>query len=507
MSKTTSLTKRGYSILKSEFSPSQLDSIRKDLTFKPFVKDDYGPPPDEFPIYLESPSKIYLPKHYGFDKFGQPSSIKIPEGVDIDLKFNGALRPHQQEFVNIFIKSCQDGPLTKNSHGGILSAQCAFGKTSSSLFLVSALKKKTLVIVHKEFLLHQWTDRIKQFLPEARVGRFQGSKIDIDDKDIVIGMLQSISLKDDLPEGIFDSFGFVIVDEAHHINAEKFSRALPRVNSKYMLGLSATPIRADGLHKIFFLYLGPIIYKYHPQNADKKVDVRVLHYFNSDPLYSKEEFMGMGKICTARMLNNITAYPRRNQMIIQLLRRLSVLGHNTLVLSDRREQLNWLFKEVEKFTTVGFYVGGMKRTELEASEKCQVILATYQMSSEGMDIPSLNAAIFATPKSAIEQSIGRIVRKVHEKIPIAIDICDEFSTFKYNLRGRVSTYKKLGYPVSHFNIHDYTSDSFDVLDSKVAEIFSTSKKPIIESKEPKETIETVDTGISLDLLDIYSSEF
>ena len=56
--------------------------------------------------------------------------------------------------------------------------------------------KKTLVIVHKSFLMKQWEERILQFLPNARIGKIQGEIIDIENKDIVLGMLQSLSVKE-----------------------------------------------------------------------------------------------------------------------------------------------------------------------------------------------------------------------------------------------------------------------------------------------------------------------
>ena len=93
----------------------------------------------------------------------------------------------------------------KDSGGGLLDVDPGKGKTVMALYIISKLKKKTLVIVHKSFLLNQWIERINQFLPSARVGKIQGQIIDIENKDIVIGMLQSLSQKE-YPENIFDSF-------------------------------------------------------------------------------------------------------------------------------------------------------------------------------------------------------------------------------------------------------------------------------------------------------------
>jgi superfamily II DNA or RNA helicase len=119
---------------------------------------------------------------------------------------------------------------------------------------------KTLVIVHKEFLLNQWIERIHQFLPTARVGKIQGSTVDVDNKDIVIGMLQSLSMKD-YPADTFTSFGLMVIDEVHHISSEVFSCALFKVVTKYTMGLSATMNRKDGTTKVFKMFLGDVVYK------------------------------------------------------------------------------------------------------------------------------------------------------------------------------------------------------------------------------------------------------
>jgi hypothetical protein len=103
----TILTKRGYAIVKSKFTEDELNTIKKDLTVTPYSPSDFGPPPASFPIFLESPLKIYLPKHYAFDKLGEPEQIKLSEGLDINLEFNGSLRPQQIEVIDKFLKSCE----------------------------------------------------------------------------------------------------------------------------------------------------------------------------------------------------------------------------------------------------------------------------------------------------------------------------------------------------------------------------------------------------------------
>ena len=231
MMQKTYLGQKGYTIFKDELSNEQTKKIINDLTIKPFVM---GSPMSNdqktYTTYRESGKKIYVPHYYGIEHFGLPKQYKLPEGDDINVEFAGTLRDYQEPVVNKFITHCE----TVKYGGGLLELPCAWGKTSAALYVLSKLKKKTIVIVHKEFLMNQWIERIQQFLPTARVGKIQGKIIDIEDKDIVIGMLQSLSMKE-YPASLFDSFGLTIIDEVHHISSEVFSNALFKLVTKHML--------------------------------------------------------------------------------------------------------------------------------------------------------------------------------------------------------------------------------------------------------------------------------
>ena len=126
----------------------------------------------------------------------------------------------------------------------------------------------------------QWRDRILEFLPSARIGKIQQDTIDIEDKDIVLAMVQSLSMKE-YPEDTFESFGLVIFDECHHLGAEVFSKCMAKVQSKYMLGLSATPNRKDGLRKVFEWYIGDIAYM-TKEKSDDDAKVDIIKYFSEE---------------------------------------------------------------------------------------------------------------------------------------------------------------------------------------------------------------------------------
>lgn len=489
----TILTDRGYAIVKKYFGFRDINRTKKELTVSPYVNENYSAKARPFPIYMESVKKIYLPKHYGFETFGDPDKIRsITNGNDIEVEFKGQLREKQIAPMETFMKSCEKGSLSLKSHGGIVSLPCGYGKTILALNLISRLQKKTLVIVHKEFLINQWRERIEQFLPDARVGLIQASKVDIQNKDIVLGMLQSISMKE-YPEDTFKSFGFTIIDECHHIAAEVFSRALPKINSQYSLGLSATPKRKDGLSKVFNWFLGPMIYEIKKRDGIK-VDVNVLEYNNKDQEYCNQELTGYGKICMPRMINNICNYTRRTELIIELIIRLRNKGKKILVLSNRRQHLKDIYELVieKDIDTIGFYIGGMKQSELKESESKNILLGTYTMSSEGMDIPDLDAIIFASPKSDIVQSIGRILRKQHEINPIAWDIVDNFPPFSKQYIKRRTYYRKLKYDINIYSIEDSNEISIEncikQLDNQpIKDARKSRKKKIKKEKIPNYT--------------------
>ena len=204
----TYIGQKGYTISKKDLTAKQIDFIKTELFAKPYNPGAPVNTATGFKVYRESVNKYYLPRCFGEKHFGPPQEIKISNGDDVYLDFNGQLRENQEVPVNTYLD------MVKKTQGGcgLLDLPCGFGKTSLSLYILSKLKKKTLVLVHKEFLFNQWIERIQQFLPEARIGKIQGPTIDIENKDIVLGMIQSISMKDyDL--SVFSSFGFTIIDE------------------------------------------------------------------------------------------------------------------------------------------------------------------------------------------------------------------------------------------------------------------------------------------------------
>ena len=441
----TYLGQKGYTLPKSELTIEQQKKIREDLTIKPYVP---GAPPmgdqKTFPAYRESSNKLYVPHYYGIDNFGTPKSYKITEGKDINLEFKGKLRENQEIVVSTYVKHVN----TVISGGGLLELPCAYGKTVLSLNIISRIQKKTFIIVHKEFLMNQWIERIGEFLPHARVGKIQGQIIDIEDKDIVIGMLQSLSMKE-YPPSIFESFGLTIIDEVHHISSEVFSNSLFKIITKYMLGLSATMNRKDGTTRVFKMFLGNVIFK-GKRDEERQVIVRAIEYKVDDDEFNEVKTDYRGNVAYSSMISKLCEYNRRSEFILKVLVDLLIENPNQqiMILAHNKNILTYFHDAIKhrNIATVGYYVGGMKEQHLKETESKKVVIATYAMASEALDIKTLTTLIMTTPKTDIEQSVGRILREKHSS-PMVIDIIDSHDFFKNQWRKRQVFYKKENYKI------------------------------------------------------------
>jgi len=581
MNLNTYLGQKGYTLSKNELTAEQQKQIKNDLTIKPFVM---GSPMNSadvktFPAYRESANKLYVPHYYGVEKFGTPKQYKIAEGDDINLEFNGVLRDYQEPVVNKFINHCN----TVGFGGGLLELYCAWGKTSGSLYILSKLKKKTLVIVHKEFLMNQWIERIQQFLPNARVGKIQGPIVDVVDKDIVLCMLQSLISKE-YDSSLFDQFGFTIIDEVHHISSQTFSTSLFKVVTKYMLGLSATMDRKDGTTNVFKMFLGNVIYKAE-KKSEHLVEVRAVTYKVDDDEFNDTILDYRGQPQNSSMISKLCEYNRRTEFIINTLcdfirvenvdleiihkhkvdmdksvPNCQICNKNnnyiirntccdsvkycmpcmenieakcgkgerpkcptckktlkyeqnyienpyvkpleqthTIVMAHNLNILHYMYKKFvcKNLASVGYYIGGMKEAQLKASENKQVIFASYGLSSEGLDIPTLNAEFLITPKTDVVQIIGRVLRAKHKfSHPIIYDFVDSHDVFQRQWLKRKAYYKKQNYKIIGTNSVEYNTDT-----SKWREIYQpknvTTDKMCIKTNH-KQTANKTDNSADID---------
>ena len=451
------MTTHGYALLKSSLTSEEDISIRKQLTVKPNTFSKYGGvEAEEFPTYLESATRLYLPRMWAREHLGPEESSVMVEGVPLpsNLKFTGKPYEYQENIINLFLEA---------DANGLICVPCGKGKTFMAISIAFRLGKRFMVIVDKEFLLDQWAGEMRSLCPGIRIGRFQTDQMEVEPEmyDCTICMIQTI-VKRQIPETVLRSYGFTIFDECHHLGAKHFSKVLNKIQTKHMLGLSATPTRDDGLTKVFEWHLGKPVYWEKKREADETVRVEILRYENDDPAYTNTPTNSRGEVILPRLLTQIVNCRERSLFIADKLKELiKEPTRRILVLSERighLEDLEALLKSTG--VKMGYYIGGMKTAVRDlAATEAQILWASYAMASEAMNIKTLNCVVMASPRRKIEQSIGRILRQRPEErslAPLIVDVVDIHGPMSSQSRNRIQFYRKCGYKVI-----DGTDDSDD----------------------------------------------
>ena len=438
---------------KSELPPEKLRTLRDKLTIHPSEYQPDGSYEQGAPIflYVEDAKRdmMGIAREYFFThrRPGIQLVSKVSEGGKWpgDLQFNGELREEQQRGKVEITSMFEAGKL-----GGILKAPPAFGKTVAALSIIAAMRVPTLVVLHKEFLVGQWRKRIKQFLPDAKVGLCQQDKCTYRGKHIVLGMVHSLAAGKRYPKPFYNWPGLVITDEVHRVGAATWSRVPTMFPAKHRLGLTATDRRKDGAQNVFYYHIGPVIF----ESKEKRLGFKVKRVWTRFMLRPTPRFNP--NLASAEMLTNLlVADDRRNQRIADQIIKALVAGRKLLVLSHRLRHLDRLHKLVitmwdqDKlglpYPSVGYYVGGKSEADLDEAAEKQLVFATAQLASEAMDIPPLDTLFLTTPMSDVEQAIGRILRPWEgKKEPIVVDFRDDnIKVFRKRGETREKWYERL----------------------------------------------------------------
>ena len=488
------ITHKGYAIRKLSLTESQQKLIEKFCVVEPKVDDRFKVKGElGFRIYRESPERYYLPREWALDHFGAPEKTLLSEGLDLSSEasqFVGNPYDYQKDIINSYLSS---------KRNGLICVPCGKGKTFMALNIASQIKKKFLIVVDKEFLMNQWKNEMSSVMPNLKIGILQadkrevgtistqrdlglaelkesakkhglkvgGSKFELIERlkaanisvhesesvsyDCTICMIQSLCIQS-FPEHFFDDYGLTIFDECHHLGAQHFSKALFKLQTNKMLGLSATPIRADGLTKVFEMFLGKPLFWEKTREPDPTVVVKSVNITCQDPDYLRIPYDYKKDVIIARLITYIVECEERNKEIVRWITELaSDTKRKILVLSARISHLQAIDKLLDKSISRSYYIGGMKEEIRETgAAESTVLLASYSMASEAMNIKSLNAVILATPRTNVEQSTGRILRtRVSERIvqPLIVDIVDPHDPLRNQYRHRLSYYKKCKYTI------------------------------------------------------------
>lgn len=465
---TKILTTKGYSILKSQLTELQTREMHEELTVVPAMNAKFATKAvlaaATFKVYRESPTRWYVPRAWGQRVYGAADESVIPEGLALreELLFKGSPYDYQEAIMESFMKA---------GANGLICVPCGKGKTFMALGIASRIRKRFLVVVDKEFLMNQWKGEMEALLPGIRIGIVQGPKRETGPEyDATICMIQTICGQD-IPESLFHGFGFTIFDECHHLGAQHFSKTLQRIQTQKMLGLSATPTREDGLTKVFTWFLGEPVYWEKTREPDPTVEVKSVVIETEDVTYNTVPTNWKGEPVMAQLLGNVIGCEERSKEIVRWIRKLcEEPTRRVLVLSERIGLLNRLeelIKEADSALTMAYYIGGMKEAvREEGANSARILLGTYAMASEAMNIKTLNAVILASPRKAVEQSTGRILRIRPEQrhlAPVIVDIVDNHNMYQSQWRKRREYYEKCAYKIERWKMG---ADSGKVMASK-----------------------------------------
>lgn len=337
-------------------------------------------------------------------------------GESIDVNFRGTLRLDQEAAVS--------GMLHHDT--GVLCAPTAFGKTVTAAAIIARRNVNTLILVHRNELLRQWKERLCIFLniENSDIGAIGGGQSTLKGK-IDIALMQTISRQGDV-KPLVENYGLVIVDECHHVGAVSFEAILKRIKAKYVLGLTATPVRRDGKQPVIFMGIGPVRYTASKPTGTPQ-DLAVQSRLITTPIDLPAE-SGIQDVFRY-LVNDIN----RTKLIASQIIDSFSQGRKVLVLTERTDHLDIIYSLVcEKITSLFVLHGRIPKKQRAATiaeldsmapNTPHVVLATGKLVGEGFDHPPLDTLILTMPvswKGTLQQYAGRLHRESAEKTNVRI---------------------------------------------------------------------------------------
>jgi len=372
------------------------------------------------------------------------------DGEPLDVAFHGELTPQQL-----------DAAQTMLAHdNGVLCAATAFGKTVTGAWLIAARQVNTLVLVHRRQLMDQWRERLAAFLdlPPAAIGVIGGGRARPTGA-IDVAVIQSLNKKGVVADLVAD-YGHVIVDECHHLSAFSFEQVLKQVQARYVVGLTATPVRRDGHQPIITMQCGPIRFRTdaRSQAGARPFDHRVVTRGTDFAMPVEEVEPGIQAIYSA-----LAADSARNELIVADVLAAVAAGRSPLVLTERTEHRDGLAAALgESAARVFIMSGGMgvkRRREIAEAmaatpaEAPRVIVATGRCVGEGFDDARLDTLFLAMPvawRGTLQQYAGRLHRVHAGKADVVIyDYVDGGVPVLARMhQKRLAGYRAMGYVVA-----------------------------------------------------------
>jgi len=380
-------------------------------------------------------------------------------GDRLDVRFSGTLRPDQEAAVAAMLRH----------DAGVLSAPTAFGKTVAAAALIATRAVSTLILVHRTELLNQWKERLQAFLGVGIgvIGTIGGGKTKATGK-VDIAVMQSLSRRGAV-DPLVERYGHVVVDECHHVGAVSFDAILKRTKARYVLGLTATPIRRDGQQPIIFMQCGPIRYTATAAPGSPH-DLRVVP-FTRDTRIDVPMDSGIQDV-----FRHLADDPLRTAAIAFEVECAYRQGRKVLVLTERTAHLSAILSALELRVPRPFVLHGRMSpkqrslliTELEAlpPDAPRVLLATGKLVGEGFDHPPLDTLVLAMPvswKGTLQQYAGRLHREHATKTDVRIiDFVDAGHPALLRMwNKRQRGYRAMGYRVEAPSVSPRSANEWD----------------------------------------------
>ena len=384
----------------------------------------FGAKPNYIQLYEVEEDNLYIPFAYS-RKYSRPGRSQFPQ---TNIQFEGKLRPNQ-------VKIQKEAIERLNSHGSvIIAANTGFGKSITSIYISNKIKLKTLILCHRVVLVNQWKNAIETFCPEAMVQIITPST-EKEDADFYI--INAINVPKRSRE-FYTDIGFVIADEVHLIMADKLSRCMRYLVPRYMLGLSATPYRTDGLDILLDMYFG----KY--KIVRKLYRKHFVYRYNTG--FEPEVYLNrMGKVDWSSVLKSQCSNRERNEIIIRILQYFP--DRVFLVLCKRVDQAKYLVQRLqEEKEDVTSLIGSNQEFE----QSSRILIGTVQKTGVGFDHPRLNSLILASDvEQYFVQYLGRVFRK-EDTEPVIFDLVDSYPLLMKHFKTRNAVYVEHGGIVKDF---------------------------------------------------------
>ena len=404
----------------------------------------------------EHDDKLVLPRGtlHDIDKLVSKAGGKVeiidrrPTPATPDLSFIGTLTAIQNAAVDAMLEHEE----------GVLVAPPGAGKTVMACAAIVRRRTPTLILVHRKQLLDQWSDRLQNFLGLSKNEIHVLGKARYPDAPVALGMFPTLA-RSEFPEALLAKYGHVIIDECHHVPAASFEAAMKRCTARYILGLTATPNRKDGLQKILFLQCGPIRHRIDLDHSEEQ----------SRTVFVREFSLGLpaekDRLPIHQIWEHLIQSGERNRAIASDVSSALKEQRFCALLSDRKEHLNALESLLrEKWPEESVYrIDGSTNQKLRtailgnlraraAEERPFVLLATASLLGEGFDMPELDTLFLTMPisfKGRLIQYAGRLHRFSEKKKSVRIyDYVEPDHPLTAQMyRKRTTAYREMGYSI------------------------------------------------------------